>query len=78
MSARPVLLPPDPPRVDPVDRLAQAVQQLALATRQQTALLEVLVESMPATAEAKLLGICEKTVRKRREQRRAERQLGAR
>ena len=55
--------------------LAQALTELTAAIRQQTAIVEVLVEAMPATEEARILGISERTVRRNREKRRMARLL---
>jgi hypothetical protein len=49
--------------------LAFSVRELALAVRQQSAVLEVLQEAMPATTEAKLLGVSERTIRRQRKRR---------
>lgn len=56
--------------------LAASQAELAAAVRAQSHLFEILVESMPATAEAKLLGISPCTVRRNRAKRSAERVLG--
>lgn len=45
------------------------------AIRQQTAIMEVLIEAMPAAEEARILGISERTVRRNREKRRMARLL---
>lgn len=57
------------------EKLAMAIDRLARATEENTRVLEVLVEAMPATKEAELLGVSEKTVRRRRKIRRAARLL---
>lgn len=55
------------------EKLAAALDRFAGAIERQTRVLEVLTESMPATAEARLLGISDRTVRRYRKQRKAER-----
>jgi hypothetical protein len=54
-------------------QLADAIEALAKAVRDQTKLLEILVESIPATKEAELLGVSEKTVRNHRKARKLSR-----
>ena len=55
--------------------LARALTELTAAIRQQTAIMEVLIEAMPAAEEARILGISERTVRHNREKRRMARLL---
>ncbi len=57
--------------------IARSQVELAAAVRQQTAITEVLVEAMPASIEAKILGVSACTVRRRRAQRRNARLLQA-
>lgn len=53
-----------------VSNLAKAVEGLTAASVRQAQLLEVLLEAMPATTEAQILGVSERTVRRRRKTRR--------
>jgi FixJ family two-component response regulator len=57
------------------ERLAAAIAELAKAVTKQTQLFELFVETIPATQEAKLLGVSEWTVRRRRKARKIERLL---
>lgn len=57
--------------------LAPVLSELTAAIRQQTAIMEVLVEAMPAAEEARILGISERTVRRNRQKRKMSRLLNA-
>jgi hypothetical protein len=57
-------------------KLAQAIERLATAAELNARVLEVLVESLPATREAEILGISDRTVRRQRKARKAARILG--
>lgn len=57
---------------------AAAQRELALVIRRQGDLLETLLETVPATHEARLLGVSAATVRRRRAHRAAERALASR
>jgi len=59
------------------EKLTSVLADLAGAVRQQSAVLEVLVEAMPAATEARILGISERTVRRNRKVRQIERMLKA-
>lgn len=50
--------------------LTKAVEGLTTASVRQAQLLEVLLEAMPAATEARILGILERTIRRRRKTRR--------
>lgn len=65
----------DPQIAEALNALARSQMELARAVRQQSAMQEILVEAMPVTVEAKILGISARTVRRRREQRKMDRLL---
>lgn len=59
------------------EKMVYAIERLARALEDNTRVLEVVFEAMPATKEAELLGVSEKTVRRRRQMRKLARVVSA-
>ena len=59
------------------EKLAAALEHLAIAIDRYSNVMEVFTEAMPSTTEAKILGVSERTIRRRRKFRKAVRLLSA-
>jgi hypothetical protein len=59
------------------ERQTVVTERLARAVEDQIRMLEVFIEVMPATKEAEILGVSERTIRRRRKTRKNNRLLSA-
>lgn len=58
-----------------INRHAQATERMVRVLEDHSRMLEVFIEAMPATKEAQILGVSERTIRRRRKMRQAARLL---